>query len=113
MNSVIKDRRDPGLDKPSGAPKQSTRDAITPKRAKKEQRPRYRTLTPEEAQWLIEASHEPVVAPPLRDKPEYTTYSRDQVSSWVSEYLQYKGEERLKKENLNGFQRRRQDTEQE
>jgi hypothetical protein len=105
MLSVLNDRRDEyeeseGIVEPS----QATIDAIIPKKIKSEpefERPsRYRTLTLEEVQYLLQVSDEPIKA---ETQPEsnldYPTYSMEEASRLVREHMEYK-EEEMKKEKV-------------
>lgn len=58
----------------------------------------YRTLTREETAALIAASNAPFEAPPVVERRDYPTYTREQVQELLREHFAYKDEEKRRKE---------------
>ena len=107
MHSVLNDRSEKSEE--AVLPRQSTIDAIVPKKQKKSQdKPKYRNYSYDEVQCLIEASKtsiKPNVEPSTN--LHYPTYSIEEASQMVIEHVGYKESEKLKEDSLDGHERRR------
>lgn len=62
----------------------------------------YRELTREECAALIAASNAPFEAPPPIERPNYPTYTREQVQELLRDHFSYKDDEKKKKEDPVG-----------
>lgn len=58
----------------------------------------YRTLTREETAALIAASNAPFEPPPVVERRDYPTYTREQVQELLRDHFSYKDEEKRRKE---------------
>lgn len=58
----------------------------------------YRTLTREEVAALIAASNAPIQSPPIVERQDYPTYTREQVQELMRDHYSYKEEEKRRKE---------------